>query len=38
LGAETPAIYLDDDAIDEDLPMRKLYYGLLFAVGMKIEN
>jgi hypothetical protein len=39
LGAETPAIYLDDDAADDDLPgMRKLYYGLLFAAGMKSEN
>ena len=34
LGAETPAIYLDDD---DDLPMG-LYYGLLLAAGMPSEH
>lgn len=40
LGAETPAIYLDDgDVEDSNLPsVRKLYYGLLFAAGMKSDS
>jgi len=32
LGAETPAIYLDDEAVDQPLG---LYYGLLPACGMR---
>lgn len=38
MGAETPAIYLDDETAQDDLPIRKLYHGLLFAAGMKSDN